>query len=174
MEKTQNNKYGFNIWTKNSPKPYIDLFSKYANERQVPIEAIVDDVLAATVFERTPKQTTEMNKRYQDYMLEAGFNSVVFVSEMLPDREKDLEIIYRASRKITLAEFINLLPEHKRLNQSDIGLNEVIDPCWQLEVLSVGIVKNGIKRYLTGKRSTALFRIAKDNIENFDFEIIDE
>ncbi len=174
MEKVTNSKYGFNVWTKNAPKSYIDLFAKYASERNTPIGALVDDVLPGAVFNRTPQQTAEMNAQYYDYMINAGFNDVIFVSELFEDRNYDLQRIYTASRKITLSEFISLLPEYKRLKQPDTGLNEMIDPCWQLEVLSAGISVRGISTYLTGKRSLALFRSAKDHIANFNFEVIDE
>jgi hypothetical protein len=173
-ESARPDKYGFNIWTKNKPKSYIDDYAQYALNRQQPIEAIVDDVLPAAVFGRTPRETAEMSKLYEDYMRTVGFSEISFVSEMLPEREYDLERLYRMSGKVALSTFLGLLPEYKRLNQEELGLNEIIDPCWQLEVLAAGIAQNGITKYLTGRRSLAIFRLAKDTISGLDFEVIDE
>jgi hypothetical protein len=167
-------KYGFNIWTKNEPKPYIDSFAIFAAQHSTEIEAIVDDLLPAVIFSRTQRKNAEMSQRYVDYMQRAGFDRITLVSELLPERDKDLERIYKASGKLALSTFVSLLPETKRLNQDEIGLNEIIDPCWQLEVLESGIVKCGITKYLTGKRSLALFRFAKETIVNFDYIVIDK
>ena len=169
-----NDKYGFNIWTKNEPKPYIDNYAIFAKKQNIKIEAIVDDLLPAAVFGRSKKENDDMSRLYIEYMHNIGFDKVTLVSELLPDRDKDLERIYRSSGKIALSTFISLLPETKRLNQSSIELNEIIDPCWQLEVLESGIVICGITKYLTGKRSLALFRFAKDNITDFDYLVIDQ
>lgn len=164
---------GFNIWTKNSPKPYIEDFAEFAKRQNLPIVAVVDDVLPEAVFNRTSSQTVEMNERYIQYMNDIGFESVSIVSEMIPHRDEDLFYVCQMSDRIAVSSFLGLLPERKRDAANNLRLSEAIDPCWQLHVMQAGMATQGITKYLTGKRSTALFRLAKTVIPDFEYQIID-
>lgn len=164
---------GFNIWTKNMPQPYLGLYVDSAQKRQQPLVAIVDDVLPAVLFARTSQQNIEYNEAYSSRMLAMGFSEVSFVSDMLPDRGKDLEYLYSMSSRLSLPAFMELLPENKSSILDDLTLTETIDTCWQILVLEAGIAYHGITRYLTGKRSSALFHRAKKIIDGFEFDIID-
>lgn len=164
---------GFNIWTKNMPQSYLGLYAKVAQDRQLPLVAVVDDVLPAVLFGRSEVETAEYNEVYSESMISIGFDRVDFVSEILPQRTEDLTQLYLVSKRVSLPTFLALLPERKRDEVVNLKLTEVVDTCWQLSALEAGMSKSGITRYLTGKRSTALFRCAKKIIANFEFDIID-
>lgn len=166
--------FGLNVWTKNMPKPYLEDFSEFAHQQEVPIIAIVDDVLPEVVFNRTPEETLAYNDAYSSQLESLGFEEIVFVSDMLPERDDDLARVVGMGRRVGLSVFLRLLPETKTIQAKELTLAEVIDACWQLEVLDNGLSVCGVTSYLTGKRSTALFRMAKDIIPEFDFTVIDE
>lgn len=165
---------GFNTWTKNMPQPYLEDYAEAAERKQVPIVALVDDVLSSVIFSRSEEQSHEYNEAYRTTMLKMGFTRVDFVSSVLPERSQDLDQFYKISQRVTLPSFMALLPEKKLLEFDSLKLTETIDTCWQLNVLEAGMSCCGITRYLTGKRSTAFFRYAKKIIDNFEFDIIDE
>lgn len=166
--------YGFNVWTKNPPRDYIDMFAEYASDKGSPIVGVVDDVLPQVVFGRTQEEVLDYNCQYNDYMRAVGFQDVVFVSAMLQDRDSDLGRLWQMGQRVSLAAFMSLLPERKKNRIHELGLNEAVDTCWQLHVLEEGMAQAGVQSYLTGKRSTALFRLAKSTIDHFEFEVIDE
>lgn len=166
--------FGLNVWTKNMPKTYLEDFSEFAHQQDVPIVAVVDDVLPEVVFGRSPEETEAYSSAYFSQLDSLGFDDVVFVSDMFPDRNEDLARIVGMGRRVGLSAFLRLLPETKTTQAEDLTLVEVIDACWQLEVLDNGLSVCGVTSYLTGKRSTALFRMAKDIIPDFDFRVIDE
>ena len=163
---------GFNTWTKNLPQKYLELYTESAAQRQLPLVAIVDDVLPEVVFNRTKEESHEYNEAYRMSMLEMGFDRIEFVSDILPDRNEDLAQIYRISNNVSLPAFLALLPERKRDIEHTLSLSEIVDTCWQLTVLEAGMSYTGITRYLTGQRSTALFRYAKKTINGFEFDIV--
>lgn len=164
---------GFNIWTKNMPQPYLEQYAEAAQDRGASLVAIVDDILPAVVFDRTPEQSTTYNEAYRTAMSGMGFARIEFVSDILPERDEDLRNVFDMSERISLNAFAALLPEKKRQVLDDLTLTELIDTCWQLHVLEQGMSYAGITRYLTGKRSTAIFRQAKHVIDGFQFDIID-
>lgn len=165
---------GFNIWTKNMPQPYLEMYAEVAQARQLPIVAVVDDVLPAVLFNRSAEQSADYNEAYGNSMLGMGFQRVEFVSKILPERSADLSRLYSVSTRVSLPSFLALLPERKRLAGETLKLSEVVDTCWQINVLESGMTCAGVTRYLTGKRSTALFRYAKKVIDDFEFDIIDD
>jgi hypothetical protein len=165
---------GFNTWTKNFPQQYLELYTDSAQKINLPLVAIVDDVLPEVIFNRSNEQSLEYNEAYRTTMLEMGFNRVEFASTLLPERSEDLTHLYQISSKVSLPGFLALLPERKREIEQTLTLSEVVDTCWQLSVLEAGMSCTGITRYLTGKRSTALFRYAKKVINGFEFDIVDE
>ncbi|PJE65162.1 hypothetical protein COU91_02920 [Candidatus Saccharibacteria bacterium CG10_big_fil_rev_8_21_14_0_10_47_8] len=165
---------GFNIWTKNMPQPFLDSFVEFADRQDLPVVAIVDDVLPAVVFKRSEDESSEYSQAYVHHMQKIGFDQVHLVSELLVDRDKDLTRYYEISSRIGLSAFLGLLPEKKRQALDDLLLTETIDTCWQLSVLESGIIQASVTKYLTGKRSTALFRLAKNTIGGFDFDVIDQ
>lgn len=164
---------GFNIWTKNLPKDYIGLYADYAQENDLTLTGIVDDLLPEVVFRRTSEETAAYNGAYKEFMERSGFHDVRFVSEFMPSRKGDLEAIVDMGTKLSLTDFMRLLPEKKRNVQTSLTLSEMVDATWQLCVLESSVSALGINRFLTGKRSTALFRLAKEAIPGLTFDIID-
>lgn len=156
------------------PQPYIEKFVEFADSKGLPVVGIVDDVLPALAFGRSQEETNEFNQAYIAYMSEIGFFDVHLVSDILPNSEPRLSDIIERANKINLSVFVSLLPENKRSTTDELSLTEVLDACWQLQVLEAGMAKASIARYLTGKRSTAFFRMAKTAISGFNFDIIDE
>ena len=165
---------GFNVWTKNMPQPFLEKYVQFADTKSLPVVAIVDDVLPALTFHRSKEETDHFNQAYVNRMSEIGFHDVHLVSELLPEADPRLSDIIEIANQVSLSVFMNLLPEKKRSKIDQLSLTEIVDTCWQLQVLESGIVKLGITKYLTGKRSTAFFRMAKTIIAGFNFDIIDE
>lgn len=166
---------GFNVWTKNNPQKYLELYPEYAKDFPgAPLVAIVDDVLPAVVFKRSNEEIEDKNEAYRNYMLQNGFDSVVFVSDMLPDRLDDLKNVVDVAQLIGVSTFMRLIPEVKRAKLEELTLTETLDTCWQIGVLETGISTQGITRYLTGKRSTYLFNLAKEVVPGLKFSVVDK
>ncbi len=162
---------GFNIWTRDHPKDYLDLYIDYKKKYNLRLLAVVDDVFPEVRFERTKEETAYMNDIYKTYMEEIGFDGVHLVSEHL-DRNAELSSIFQQCCSITLKEFYRLLPEKKRFDMESLSLAEIVETSWQLHVLSEFNKELEISRWLAWKRSTALYRFSKDIIPNFNFTTI--
>lgn len=165
---------GFNLWTKNKPQKYIELFTDYASKRDADLIAVVDDLLPEAVLKRSSQETLEMNGLYEDYMRAAGVHEIHFCSKLMPERMNDAVSIIEICNEISLSTFLAALPKHKIDELANLKLSEAVEATWHINVLDKATKHEAITSWLTGKRSTAFYRLAKTIIHGFQFEIIDK
>ena len=165
-------RFGFNIWTKNKPKDYIDLFINYAAKENGKLIPVIDDVLPKIVFERSNEESIQMNNLYIEYFSSRGASEAIIVSDM-PELYNITDKIIEICNEVSLQSFISILPQSKINELDSLKMTEIIEAAWQIYILRAATKSSLISCWLTGKRSTALFRLIKRITPEFDFKVID-
>lgn len=149
---------GFSVWAKKPPGDYLvnyihalDEIKKETSCKNMHLYGVVDDVLPQLIFRRTVDEQQFISQQYVKCMKEIGFTDVYLSSDIMHSTSI-IDLIVSA-KKVTIAEFLKMLPRHKRNQLEKQTMVQALSFLWQAELLRNILIQKKLSGFITGIKS---------------------
>ncbi|MDD3998832.1 MAG: hypothetical protein PHR98_01855 [Candidatus Shapirobacteria bacterium] len=168
---------GFSVWARNSPKDYLSIYPKAAEEVQKKIGAknvflcaLVDDVWPIIALSRTHIEQQNISNQFITLLPNLGFHEVHLVSDFVRDVTLGTYLPY--ATRVTISEFWKLLPQSKKNILDNLTLNEILGFLWHIHVLQIALREFKLTGLLVGIRSEFFYLTARKLLSSCDVYFI--
>jgi hypothetical protein len=168
---------GFSVWAKNSPKDYLSIYPKAAEEVRkttqadtVCLCALVDDVWPMISLPRERQEQQEISNQFVTLLPNIGFHETYLVSDFIEDIS--LENCLPHAERTTWAEFWKLLPQSKKNIPENLTFVEVLEFLWQIYILEIALNKFQLTGFLAGIRSEFFYLAARKLLPPHDVHFV--
>jgi hypothetical protein len=130
--------FSFATWTRKPPGDYLLNYVHVSNtiNPSEKLLVLVDDVLSMAMFNRGQNEQDAYNSDYANFFESTQKARILFSSDLL-SKTNYSELLVANGRKVSLRDFIALLPESKRVEVQPLDLAEVINTLHNLIIIDI-------------------------------------